>query len=150
MRRSYAATLLGAMLLAACATRVPPDAVRWSETAAVVGPPASAKSIEGADVGYLRVETDTDVRVPGSLSYDYVRRPYDLYSASGELIRADVDNQGWRRGEDPVSLELPPGQYVVGSIYGTVYRKLQVVVRPGITTKVTESAMREAPPVFAK
>jgi hypothetical protein len=102
------------------------------------------------DVGYLRVETDTDVRVNGSLSYDNLRRPFDLYSPDGKIIRADIDNQGWRRGEEPVPLALPPGQYVVASMYGAVYRKVQVLIRPGVTTKVPAAAMREAARVFAE
>jgi hypothetical protein len=146
----FSIPFVAATLLAACATRVPPAAVRWNDAAPVVTAPGNAKIVEGADMGFLSVATDTDVRVAGSLSYDYVRRPYDLYSAQGELIRADVDNQGWRRGEDPVSIALPPGQYVVASVYGTVYRKLQVEIRPGVTTEVSESAMSAAPPVFSR
>lgn len=142
--------LLSVPLLVSCATRVPPAAVQWSDTAGVLTPSADAPTDESSDVGYLRVETDTDVRTSGSLSYDNVRRPFDLYSPDGKIIRADVNNQGWRRGEEPVSLALPPGRYVVASMYGVVYRKVQVQIRPGATTEVSAAAMSEAPRVFAE
>ena len=142
--------LLTVMLVVSCATRVPPASVQWSDTAEVLSPPASATPNGSTNVGYLRVETDTDVRVSGSLSYDNVRRPFDLYSPDGEIVRADIDNQGWRKGEEPVSLALPPGKYVVASMYGAVYRKVQVQIRPGATTEVSAAAMSDAPRVFAK
>jgi hypothetical protein len=137
-----------ASLLFACATRVPPAAVAWSDATAHIQP--SSAPVENATVGYLRVETDRDVRVNGSLSYDYIRRPFDVYDADGTLVRADIDNRGWRNGEDPVSFALPPGRYVVASVYGATYRKVQVDVLPGATTEVTEQALRDAPPVFAR
>ena len=127
---------------------MPPAAVRWNEAAQVLAPPPDATVNEGADLGYLRVETDTDVRVSGSLSYNNVRRPFDVYSSDGTLLHPDVNNQGWRNGEEPVSLALPPGRYVVASMYGTAYRKLQVEVRAGTTTEVPANALREASRVF--
>lgn len=143
-----AALVLFACLFLACATRVPPAAIVWNDATPHVQP--SSPPDEAAAVGYLRVETDRDIRVSGSLSYDYVRRPFDLYRADGSLVRADVDNRGWRNGEDPVSLALTPGRYVVASVYGTTYRKVQVDVRPGVTTEVSEQALREAPTVFSR
>ena len=137
-----------ASLLFACATRVPPGAVTWSDAVPHLQP--SSPADESAPVGYLRVETDRDVRVAGSLSYDYLRRPFDLYAADGSLIRADIDNRGWRNGEDPVALALPPGRYVVASVYGATYRKVQVDVRGGVITEVPEQALREAPSVFPR
>jgi hypothetical protein len=99
---------------------------------------------ESADVGYLRVETDTDERVDGSLSYGNVRRPFDLYSPDGKIIRADITT---RVGEWVRNLfRLTYRQ--AGRWYGTVYRKVQVEVRAGTTTDVPASALRKAPRVF--
>src|SRR5438132_696895 len=44
---------------------------------------------------------DTDSRIMGLVTYYNVRRPYDIYTADGRLLRADVDNQGGRSGEEP-------------------------------------------------
>jgi len=140
---------LSSWLAISCATRVPPAAIAWTDHAAVLAPSATAASGSEGMNGILRVETDTDIRVNGSLGYDNPRRPFDLYAPDGTLIRADVDNRGSRNGEEPVSLSLPPGRYVVASVYGTTYRKVQVEVRPGTTTEVPASTLREAPPVFA-
>jgi hypothetical protein len=147
MMRTLAATSLALVSFIACSTRVPAAAVAWSERAPVLGPATTAVGKEGAQ-GYLRVETDQDVRVNGSLAYDYPRRPFDLYGADGTLLRADVDNQGWLHGQDPVSVELEPGRYVVASVWGTVYRKVQVEVRSGLTTEVPASVLKDAPRVF--
>ena len=143
--------LIGGLLVASCSTRVTPAAVAWNEAAPHLAPPAGPEHPnDPASVGYLRVETDTDVRVNGSLSYDNIRRPFDLYSAGGELIRADVDNHGGRNGEEPISRALPPGRYTVASVFGATYRKVQVEISPGATTEVPEGALREAPAVFPR
>jgi hypothetical protein len=145
-----AAALLAGLVAGSCATKVPAAAVAWSPSATVISPsvaPSSSGS-RGAGDGFLRVETDTDIRVSGSLSYDSVRRGYDLYDPAGKLLRADVPNQGWRSGADPVSLPLPAGRYVVASMYGTTYRKVQVEIVSGATTEVPAEALSRAPAVF--
>ena len=98
----------------------------------------------------MRVETDTDLRIIGRETYYNVRRPYDIYTADGRLLRADVDNQGGRSGEEPRAVPLPPGRYVIASVHGTTYRKVQVEVRPGARTDVPENVLREAPRVFRR
>jgi len=149
MKPAAAVVFVGlASLVFACTTRVPPAAVTWNDATPHLQP--GSPTDERATVGYIRVETDRDVRVNGSLSYDYIRRPFDVYDADGSLVRADIDNRGWRNGEDPVSFALPPGRYVVASVFGATYRKVQVDIRPGATTEVTEQALRDAPPVFAR
>jgi hypothetical protein len=135
------------VLAGACATKVPPAAIAWDPSAKVFSTDMTASN-DATQVGYLRVDTDKDVRVQGSLSYDYVRRPYDVYDAAGTLLRGDVYNQGGRNGAEPLALALPPGRYVVASVYGTTYRKVQVMIAPGATTDVSSEALRQAPPVF--
>ena len=135
------------MLAGACATKVPAAAVAWDPSAKVLSTDMSA-SDDATQVGYLRVDTDKDVKTQGSLSYDWVRRPYDVYDAAGTLLRGDVNNQGGRNGAEPLALALPPGRYVVASVYGTTYRKVQVMIAPGATTDVSSEALRNAPAVF--
>ena len=136
--------LFAGPLLASCYTQVPQAAVAWNDREAIMAsPPANVSG----DEGYLRVETDTDLRTTTSVYYN-LRRPYDIYTADGRLLRADVDNQGGRSGEEPKVVPLPPGRYVVASVYGTTYRKVQVEVRPGVTTDVPQDVLQKAPRVF--
>jgi hypothetical protein len=130
-----------------CATRVPAGAIAWDQRQPIVAPPGPG--IDG-EVGYLRVETDTDLRLIGRETYYNVRRPFDIYSPDGSLIAADVDNDGGRSGEEPRAVPLPAGRYVVASVYGTTYRKVQVEVHAGTRTDVPERVLREAPRVFAR
>jgi hypothetical protein len=147
VHRGAAAALLAGLLAVSCSTKVPPAAVGWNPSSAVVSPGARP-SVEATGDGYLRVETDSDVRPQGSLSYNNPRRSYDLYDPAGKLLRADVSNQGGRNGEEPVTLALPPGRYVVASMYGATYRKVQVEIASGATTEVSAEALRQAPAVF--
>lgn len=144
-------SLLCGLLVTACATRIPAAAVTWNDSAPHLAPAGDAAPGSAATgVGYLRVETDTDVRVNGSLGYDNPRRPFDVYSSAGELVRADIDNRGGRNGEEPLVLSLPAGRYVVASVYGTTYRKVQVEIAPGARTEVFEATLRDAPAVLSR
>jgi hypothetical protein len=130
---------------AACSSRVTPGAVSWRADAPVVAP---AKSPPGATgEGLLIVATDRDQTQIGGNYYYGVRRPYEIYGTDGQLV-ARVQNQGLRQGEEPESILLPPGRYVVTSMYGAVYRRVQVEIRPGAKTEVSESALRDAAVVF--
>jgi hypothetical protein len=162
-RLFYVGCLLFASLVLACSTRVQPSAIAWSQRLPVIGPPAEEATCTTSltslgflrfeteeSKGCLRVYTDTNELVNGSLSYNNVRRSFDLYAPDGTLISADINNQGGRYGEEPVSLPLAPGRYVIASVYGTTYRKVQVEVRAGATTEVPASTLREASPVFAQ
>lgn len=133
-------------MLAACASRVPPAAVAWNGDVPALAPKTA--SLGSSSPGYLKVETDTDLRAIGRNTYYNVRRPYDLYSEDGRLVRADVDNQGGRSGEEPSLVSIPPGRYVVATTVGTVYRKVQVEVASNAVTEVSEDALHAAPAVF--
>ena len=132
-------------LLTGCGPNVPPQAVSWRTNQEIITPEATAS----APVGALIVETDTDLVPNGGEMFSNVRRPYEIYSEDGHLIRY-VNNQGARSGEEPVAIELTPGRYVVASTMGTVYRRVEVVVRNGQVTRVTERELRQAPPVFSR
>jgi hypothetical protein len=145
MKIRSALLLLAAPSMISCYTHVPPTLVAWSEFQPTVAAPSADV---GGNAGYLRVETDTDIPIIGRNTYYNIRRPYDIYGPDGTLLRADVDNQGGRTGEEPSTVSLPAGRYVVGSVYGTVYRKMQVEVRPKVRTDVSQSVLRNAPRVF--
>ena len=138
--------LLTGTLLAACASAVPPAAVAWKSDVPALAP--RTPSLGSSNPGYLKVETDTDLRIIGRETYYNVRRPYDIYSEDGRIVRADVDNKGGRSGEEPSLVSVPPGRYVVATMVGTVYRKVQVEVASNAVTEVGEDALRRAPAVF--
>jgi hypothetical protein len=133
--------------LAGCVTHVPPQRIAW-QTGVPTFAPQTAPSAS-AEPGYLRVETDTDRKEIGRSMYYDLRRPYDLYAEDGRLLRADVDNQDGRSGEEPALVPLPPGRYVVGTMVGTVYRKVQVEIRANARTDVPEADVRRGSLVFA-
>ncbi len=114
-------------LVAACGPNVPPQAVSWRQNEPneqIITPESTAS----APVGALVVETDTDLVENEGQTYYNVRRPYEVYSEDGHFFRY-VNNEGARSGEEPVAFELPPGRYVVASTMGTVYRRVEVIVR---------------------
>ena len=47
---------------------------------------------------------------------------------------ANVANGGDEAGDQPRVITLPPGRYVVASVYGASYRRVQGEVRAGIRT----------------
>jgi hypothetical protein len=142
----FATPLLIAMLLGGCAAQVPPQAVAWKGALPTYAP--KKPTWPTSDPGYLKVETDTDVKQIGRSTYYNVRRSFDLYSEDGRLLRGDVDNKGGRTGEEPVLVSIAPGRYVVATMVGTVYRKVQVEVASNAVTEVHEDALRGASPVF--
>jgi hypothetical protein len=143
-RRILFATL-AAGAFAACGPAVPPEAVSWQPRAAVITPASSAV----AQAGGLRVETDTDLKEVGGGTFYNVRRSYSIYSPDGKFIRR-VDNRGGRSGEQPVVAELPPGHYVVATMYGTLYRRVNVDVENGEVTRVSQGMLGDAAPVFTQ
>ena len=142
--------LVASSVLSSCSTQVaksvvkpemlPPTAVAWNKRQPIVSPDT---------VGYLRVETDTDLRVGGGQGrlYFKVRRPYDIFDADGRLFMEAVNNGGGEGGGQPRTVALAPSRYVVASVYGTTYRKVQIEVRAGALTSVSAELLRNAPPV---
>jgi hypothetical protein len=133
-----------------CTTQLPPRAVAWNDAIPRVAPQSIENVSRAADAGYLRIETDTDRRLISDETYYELRRPYDLYADDGHLLQADVDNQGGRSGEEPILRPITPGRYVVASVYGAAYRKVQVEVRPGTLTNVPAAVLSDAPRVVGQ
>jgi hypothetical protein len=101
-------------------------------------------------VGYLRIETDTDLRQIGRDTYYNLRRPYDIYADDGQPLQLDVDNRDGRTGEEPLLRPITPGRYIIASVYGTTYRKVQVEVLSGALTEVRAAVLQAAEPVFRR
>ena len=144
--RRIASLLLTSMLLGGCATQVPPQVVAWKGSLPTYEP--NRPTLPTSDPGYLKVETDTDLKQIGRDSYFNVRRSYDVYSEDGRLLRGDVYNQDGRFGEVPMLVAIAPGRYVIATMVGTVYRKVQVQVGSNAVTEVHEDVLRGASPVF--
>ncbi len=142
----FLALFLTATLLGGCATRVPPGAIAWNGSLPTYAP--KRPTWPSSDPGYLKIETDTDLKQIGRSTYYNVRRPYDVYAEDGRLLRGDLSNAGGRSGEEPMLVSIAPGRYVVGTMVGTVYRKVQVEVASNAVTEVAEDALRGASPVF--
>ena len=138
----------GLSALLGCTTQLSSRAVAWDNSIARIVPESIQDAGVAAGAGYLRIETDTDRQSIGGETYYELRRPYDLYTDDGHLLQADVDNQGGRSGEEPILRPITPGRYVVASVYGTAYRKVQVEVRPGTVTSVPLAVLSDAPRVF--
>jgi hypothetical protein len=133
--------IICAALLAACTVRPPPATIAWRDNVQTFGP---ATVQESAADGYLKVETDTDLKAIGRRTFFNVRRPYDIYSIDGHMLRGAVDNDGGQFGELAAMIQRPAGRYVIGSTWCTTYKMLQVRVAPNVLTVVPEAAWEEA------
>jgi hypothetical protein len=140
---------LFALAAIGCTTRLPTAALAWNDAMPHVAPDTPGASDMGG-VGYLRVETDTDLRQIGRDTYYNLRRPYDIYTEDGNPLQMDIDNRDGRTGEEPALRPITPGRYIIASVYGTTYRKVQVEVRSGALTEVLAAVLQEAEPVFRR
>jgi hypothetical protein len=139
------AGITAATIVLGCGSTVASSAIAGRSNIPVVVDPAAAAQ-ETRDSGYLGSKRIQTWHGEGTL-YN-VRRPYQIYSLDGQLLRR-VENQGGRSGEEPELVALLPGWYMAASVYGTVYRLVQVQIRPGAVTTVPEATLRDAPRVFA-
>jgi hypothetical protein len=139
--------IAAATIVLGCGPTVASGAIAARSNIPVVVAPTAAGQETGNN-GYLMVETDTDPAYIGEGTLYNVRRPYQIYSLDGQPLRR-VENQGGRSGEEPELIVLLPGRYMAASVYGTVYRLVQVQIDPGAVTTVSEAALRDAPRVFA-
>jgi hypothetical protein len=81
---------------------------------------------------------------PGEESPIIVRRPIQLYSDKGQFLEEYDYNPV---NDDPISITLPPGRYIVVSEAHWRLRRVQVEVQDGQTTVVPESLLEQASPV---
>jgi hypothetical protein len=118
-------------LLPGCAEPIP---VRWSEQLAVIEPTAPPPQ------GSLEVYSERFLAWDGDVPRT-TRRPVKVYSIDGQLVTSSSEQDG----ESPIRFSLTPGRYVVASEDRMQWRKLQVDVKNGQNTIVTESQWDAAP-----
>src|SRR6266516_1292007 len=68
------------------------------------------------------------------------RRPVQLYSEKGQFLEEYNYNPA---NDDPISIALPPGRYIVVSEAHWGLRRVQVEVQDGQTTVVPESLLEQ-------
>ncbi len=81
---------------------------------------------------------------PGEESPIIVRRPIQLYSDKGQFLEEYDYNPV---NDDPISITLPPGRYIVVSEAHWRLRRVQVEVQDAQMTVVPESLLEQASPV---
>lgn len=89
----------------------------------------------GTAKGYLRVHTATELQQSGSLNY-HVPKPYWVYNLDGRQVRG-VPNRTGLQDQQPATIALPPGRYVVhapAERYGLV--RVPVLILPERLTLV--------------
>jgi len=131
LRLSLLLCLLGTQtLLTLCGCLLPPDRVSWNSNAKLVEPRA-----EGArGSGHLVVET-VYLGIDDGLER---RERYYLYDDQGRY-------RTYYNNDRIAEISLPAGRYVVVSSVGFTNKKVQILIREGMTTRVTLDDFKSAP-----
>ncbi len=116
-----------------------PLQVTWDDHQPVLSPQESQSLLQPQ--GLLIVYSERYDK-PGEESPIIVRRPIQLYSDKGQFLEEYDYNPV---NDDPISITLPPGQYIVVSEAHWRLRRVQVEVQDGQTTVVPESLIEHAP-----
>ena len=119
----------------------PPLQVTWDDHLPVVRSQESQRLIQPQ--GLLIVYSERYDKPDEEISI-IVRRPIQLYSDKGQFLEEYNYNSV---NDDPISITLPPGRYIVVSEAHRGLRRVQVEVQDGQTTVVPESLIEQASPV---
>jgi len=119
----------------------PPLQVTWDDHLPMVRSQESQRLIQLQ--GLLIVYSERYDK-PDEESSITVRRPIQLYSDKGQFLEEYNYNPV---NDDPISITLPPGRYIVVSEGKWRLRRVQVEVQDGQTTVVPESLIEQASPV---
>ena len=119
----------------------PPLQVTWDDHLPMVRSQESQRLIQLQ--GLLIVYSERYDK-PDEESSITVRRPIQLYSDKGQFLEEYNYNPV---NDDPISITLPPGRYIVVSEGKWRLRRVQVEVQDGQTTVVPESLLEQASPV---
>jgi hypothetical protein len=129
-----------ASLAVACMTQQP---VTFSNA---VGPDPTVDQTPSTSNGFLTVYTTTysysasDIYPLYDMTYYRVHTDYDLYDASGRLLK-NISNASTYHGPNPQVVALSPGRYTVAGLAdGDQLVKVPVVIAPGRTTVVNLEA----------
>ena len=118
----------GLALLTACAT---PEQV----VLAPIGPVSGGRaSLLGGGEGYLRVHSATQAHSSGEITY-HPHTPYLVCTPAGKRVKS-VQNHVGLQDQRPMTVPLPPGQYVVyARAEGQGRVKVPVVMKSGLAPK---------------
>ena len=119
----------------------PPLQVIWDDHLPVVRSQESQRLIQPH--GLLIVYSERYDKPDEEISIT-VRRPVQLYDDKGQFLEEYNYNPA---NDDPISIALPPGRYIVVSEAHRGLRQVQVEVQDGQTTVVPESLSEQASPV---
>src|SRR5437867_556193 len=119
----------------------PPLQVAWGDHLPMVRAQESQRLIQLQ--GLLIVYSERYDKPDEEISI-IVRRPIQLYSDKGQFLEEYNYNSV---NDDPISITLPPGRYIVVSEAHRGLRRVQVEVQDGQTTVVPESLIEQASPV---
>ncbi len=115
-----------------------PLQVSWDDHQPVLTPQESQRLIQPQ--GLLIVYSERYDKPDEEISIT-VRRPIQLYSDKGQFLEEYNYNPV---NDDPISITLPPGRYIVVSEAHWRLRRVQVEVQDGQTTVVPESLLEQA------
>jgi len=120
--------MVGWLPLSGCI--LPPDRVSWKSDARTIQPQA------GGDRGSGRLIVET---VYLGIDEGLERRErYFLYDDQGRYLT-------YYNNDRIAEISLPAGRYVVVSSVGFTHRKVQILIRDGMTTRVTLDDFKSAP-----
>ena len=140
-RQTIGTMLFVAPLLFLSTSCAPPLHVPWDNHLPVVSPQESRRL--SPPQGLLIVYSERYDK-PDEESPIIIRRPVQLYNDEGQFLQeynyAPVN-------DDPISIVLPPGHYIVVSEANWAWRRVQVEVQDAQTTVVPESLLEQASPV---
>ena len=119
----------------------PPLQVTWDDHLPMVRSQESQRLIQLQ--GLLIVYSERYDKPDEEISIT-VRRPVQLYDDKGQFLEEYNYNPV---NDDPISITLPPGRYIVVSEAHWRLRRVQVEVQDGQTTVVPESLLEQASPV---
>src|SRR5713101_1573011 len=118
-----------------------PLQVTWDDHQPVLSPQESQRLLQPQ--GLLIVYSERYDK-PDEESPIIVRRPIQLYNDKGQFLEEYNYNPV---NDDPISITLPPGRYIVVSEAKWASRRVEVEVKDAQTTVVPESLLEQASPV---
>lgn len=118
-----------------------PLQVTWDDHQPVLSPQESRRLFQPQ--GLLIVYSERYDKPEGlDESSIITRRPVQLYNDKGQFLEEYNYNPV---NDDPISIALPPGRYIVVSEAKWALRRVQVEVKDAQTTVVPESLIEHAP-----
>ena len=116
----------------------PPLHIFWDDHQSVLRPQESQALLQSQGLLVVYSERYDNPNEGGPILY---RRPVQLYNDKGQFLEEYNYNPV---NDDPISVPLPPGRYIVVSEAKWGVRRVQVEIQDGQTTVVPESLLEQA------